>query len=104
MLESMYVYYVVLGIGLGIVGVIYGIRLQMRQNFGKKLSSLGGNKVPYSEWVSILGEPKHLGSCSGKNGERYKTATWSAPGVSVTVRFDKDDYAAGILNSLVTNP
>ena len=104
MLDGMYVYYVVLGIGLGIIGVIYGIRLQMRQNFGKKLTTLSGDKVPYSEWVSTLGEPKRLGSCGGENGERYKTATWSAPGVSVTVRFDKDDYAVEVLSSLVTSP
>ena len=102
MLDGMYVYYVVLGIGLGIIGVIYGIRLQMRQNFGKKLSTLAAEKIPYSEYVSTLGEPKKIGSCLGEDGERHKTATWSAPGVSVTISFDKDDYALEVVNHLVS--
>ena len=104
MLEGMYIYYAVIGIGLSIIGVVYGIRLQMRQNFGKKLASLTGDKLAYSEMVSVLGEPKYIGSCAGENGERLKTATWTAPGVTVTISFDKDDYSVEVVNSLVSEP
>ena len=102
MFESMYYGYLIMGIGLGLVGVIYGIRLQMRQNFAKKLAKLDttGN---YSHWVEVLGEPKEETSITTQSGERHKTVVWAVPGTTVKAKFNQQGYCID-LDGLVTQP
>ena len=91
---EMYWYYLISATILAALGVYYGIFVQKRQNFGKKLQELACTSMSYNECLAILGKPTKE-YVSGDS----KTVLWRAADASATIRFHLDGTFDELINA-----